>query len=270
MRSLLIALTLLAACGGTNHLRDAQRDFSEAARLENKTRFQAPSAPDAGAELGTSVEIQNLYAGVLLSLDRITSQDKARLQADGLWGSVLSLRAMTYWRLGQFDKALKAADDMTDEVGDQALPRDAVMMAALPGLIRVDESNLHDEIRAFKRQPDTKAKIEAAFDRLTALTIADKTGAIAIIQRARNGMNDKDHPVHIYLIQSQLAAYRNYQSGYQLKNQDLVPSSDPAKTTAEDLLKELKRLLAADKSTDGTVDEAIITKWVDLTKLSAP
>jgi len=89
MRKLLIALTMLAACGSANHLREAQQDFSAAAALENKVRFWNSDRANSGAEAMRSVQIQNLYASVLLSLDKISASDKAQLQADGLWGSAL-------------------------------------------------------------------------------------------------------------------------------------------------------------------------------------
>jgi len=271
MRKLLIALTMLAACGSANHLREAQQDFSAAAALENKVRFWNSDRANSGAEAMRSVQIQNLYASVLLSLDKISASDKAQLQADGLWGSALSLRALTYWRLGQFDKALVTADQVTNEVGAQVLPRDGAMMAALPGLIRVDESNArHDEIKALRRQANRDAEITAKFERVVALTTDKESGAVAIIQRARDGLNDKDHPAHSYLIQSQLAAYRNYQSAYQMKNLDAVPAGDDATVAAQEQLAELKRVLALDPALSSANLDAIIGKWVQLARLTAP
>ena len=57
---------------------------------------------------------------------------------------------------------------------------------------------------------------------------------------------DRDHPVQIFLLQAQLAAYRNFTvAEFRLNNNATVPLDHPARAKAGTQLRELDRLCKA-------------------------
>jgi tetratricopeptide (TPR) repeat protein len=253
-RPITIALLvgLAAGCASINHLREAQDAFNQAAATENALRFDT-KASDAAAGL---IAVRSGYASALLSLEKLEdSKEQAQLRNDGLWGTALTLKALTQWRLGQFDKAIATADQAKQNAGDQVYPRDQAVMMALPGLVKTDQA--YDKI---VRSNTTLVEVEG-------LLIGER-GAVTDIQRART-QTDKDHPVQVYLLQAQLAAYRNYQVALdRLKNHATVSATDPARVQANAQLKELRRLLKAQQP--GKPGEDLVNYWVQLCALDVP
>src|SRR5678815_2022733 len=110
-----LAVLWMAGCSSVNHLRDAQDSFNQAAAAENALRFDG-KASDALASMGA---LRSSYASTLRSLENLSSKDEEALRQDGLWGSALTLKALTQWRLGQYDRALKTVRLATENAGDQ-------------------------------------------------------------------------------------------------------------------------------------------------------
>ena len=82
-------------------------------------------------------------------------------------------------------------------------------------------------------------------------------------------MAEKDHPVQIYLLQSQLAAYRNFMVAQdRLNRHATVPANHPARINAGAQLKELDRLLKAQKA--GLTGVNLVNYWVELCALDSP
>lgn len=71
---------------------------------------------------------------------KLERADIDRLEEDGLRGNALTLRALAQWRLGLYDKARATADEGRRTAGRQIHPRDAALLAALPGLIKNDQA----------------------------------------------------------------------------------------------------------------------------------
>jgi hypothetical protein len=243
---------LAVGCASVNHLREAQDAFNQAAANENALRFDT-RAPDAAAGI---IAVRSGYASALLSLEKLEgSKEQAQLRGDGLWGTALILKALAQWRLGQFDKAIATADEARQNASEQIYPRDRAVMTALPGLVKTDQA--YDKIL---RTNTTLAEVEG-------LLIGDR-GALTDIQRART-QADRDHPVQGYLLQAQLAAYRNYQIALdRLKNHATVPAADPARANANNQLKELSRLLKAQQT--GDAGQKLVEYWVELCTLDRP
>ena len=250
--SIALLAVIIAGCASTNRLREAQDAFNQAAAAENALRFDA-KASDAVTSLGA---VRSGYASALLSLDKLeNSKDESRLRSDGLWGTALTLKALTQWRLGQFDKAIATADLAKQNAGNQTYPRDQAVVAALPGLVKTDQA--YSKI-LLTNSP--LADVEAL--------LIGASGAVANIQRGREQV-EKDHPVQVYLLQAQLSAYRNFQVAHdRLNNHATVPADHPARTGANAQLKELDRLLKLQKTGQGGAN--LVTYWVELCALDAP
>lgn len=216
----LAAALALSGCASVNHLREAQDAFNEASSLANAARvdsFAKPPTLDAGlaapaAAVDREVRVRALYASALVSLDQ-AGADEAKLRADGLLGTARTLRALTLWRLGSYQKAIDAAEAALRIGEDQLLPRDKVLLHAIPALVHVDE--------AFDlMQKESAAGISApTLARIDALLIGEG-GAIASLESQCRGLAPDD-PMLGYLLQAELAGYVNYKNAH-------LRTADPA------------------------------------------
>jgi hypothetical protein len=250
--SIAVLVALATGCADVNRLREAQDSFNQAAASENALRFDTKSA-DATASLASA---RSGYASALLSLEKLeNSKGRTQLRNDGLWGTALTLKALTQWRLGQFDKAIATAELARQNAGDQMYPRDLAMITALPGLVKTDQA--YDKI----------LRTNTPLSDITDLLVGDH-GAVADIQNAR-GRIDRDHPVQVYLLQAQLAAYRNFQVALDRRqNHATVSTNNPAFADANAQLKELNRLLKMQNA--GTSGQDLVDYWRQLCGLDRP
>jgi hypothetical protein len=251
--TLVLFVVFAAGCASVNHLREAQDSFNQAAAIENALRFDVKASDAMATSLGS---VRSGYASALLSLDKLeNSKDQAQLRNDGLWGTALTLKALTQWRLGQFDNAVATAVLAKQSATNQIYPRDLALIAALPGLVKTDQ--------AYNKILLTNTPLSD----VEALLIGDN-GAVANIQIAREQVY-KDHPVQVYLIQAQLAAYRNFIVALdRLNNHATVDATHPARAKANAQLKELDRLLKAQQAGDS--GSKLVEYWVRLCTLDRP
>jgi len=247
---ILIAV-LTAGCASVNHLREAQDAFNQGAEAENAQRLTGNSPKEALASLTAA---RTSYASALLSLDQLSDSDKQSLSNDGLLGTALTLKALCQWRLSFYDKALATAAEANSKVPEQIYPRDRALLLALPGLIKTDQA--YEKILRKESFNDVKD------------LLVGSNGAVANIQSARGAVG-KDHPVQSYLIQAQLAAYRNYMVAVDtLQSHATIPSDDPARLQAQQQLQELNGLLKL--SGDDAQRKALIQYWARLCALEVP
>jgi tetratricopeptide (TPR) repeat protein len=249
--ALILAAVLTAGCTTVNHLREAQDAFNQGAAAENAQRLAGSPPKDALAGL---TAVRTSYASALLSLDKLSDSDEKSLRADGLWGTALTLKALCQWRLGFYDKALAVAAEATGIVPEQIYPRDQALLLALPGLVKTDQA--YDKI--LRKQ---------SFDEVKELLVGSR-GAVANFQSARGAVG-RDHPLQSYLIQAQLAAYRNYMMAVDtFQNHATVPFNDPARGQAQTQLQELNELLK--QSSDDAQRKALVQYWTRLCALETP
>lgn len=205
----LVATAAATGCTSVNRLREAQDAFNQAAAAENDLRFDAElrEGPVQG-QLVSNTTVQNGYASALLSLGRLEQQDVDRLKSDKLWGNVLALKALAQWKLGLLDQARQTAAEAQQAGADQILPRDRALLIALPGLIKTDEA-----FAALQRLPaEPGAAQRSAALRNIQLLVSDAGDAIDKGRAAAGAA----HPVQVYLIQAELAAFRNLQFAHEM------------------------------------------------------
>jgi tetratricopeptide (TPR) repeat protein len=191
----------LTGCSELNQFREAQRAFSTAASQENILKNNLTNTPAPGNTSLPAVQsasISAAYASVISSLNKLeNSNQKKQLEAENLWGTALILKAMAYWRLQKYEKAL-IYQEKADAVKRQLGERDRTLVTALPGLIINDEQ--YNKLQKLKGtpQPADKAKqLQQEF-----------SNAMTIIDQSRKNLTP-NHPMHTYLIFSHLAAYKN-------------------------------------------------------------
>ena len=260
---LFFALAFVVAgigCAQVNHLREAQDAFNQAAHAENALRFNPVPNSEAAS---LSAAARTGYAGVLVSLDRLDPQEISRLKGDKLWGNVLALKALTQWRLRLYPQAKKTASAALELPGDALHPRDRTLMTALPALIRIDQVHHFISLRG---RDENEEISKNDFD---ANITTPLLNAATILDEARR-LVAPDEPIQIYLIQAQLAAYRNLKIGYRKfspEERDSVPGA--LKDEAQDRLQDLSDVLLA---TIGSGDERsnLLLYWHKLIGLNAP
>jgi hypothetical protein len=260
---LLLALVFMVACIGcaqVNHLREAQDAFNQAAHTENALRFNP--VPNSEA-VSLSAAARTGYASVLFSLDRLNLQETGRLKGEKLWGNVLALKALTQWRLRLYPQAKKTAAAALQLPVDALHPRDRTLMAALPALIRIDQVNHFISLgEGIENREISKNDFDAniRIPLLNAMTILDEARRLVA----------PDEPLQIYLIQAQLAAYRNLRIGYRkFSPEGRVSVPVAMRNGAQDCLQDLSDVLL---TTIGSGDERskLLLYWYKLIGLDAP
>jgi hypothetical protein len=260
---LFLALVLTVAgigCAQINHLREAQDAFNQAAHAENALRFNPVPNIEAAS---LSAAARTGYASVLVSLDRLDPLEINRLKGDKLWGNVLALKALTQWRLRLYPHAKKTVTAALELPGDALHPRDRTLMTALPALIRIDQVHHFIALRE-KNEKEEISKNDFDVNIRTPLL-----NAATLLDEAR-GIVAPDEPIQIYLIQAQLAAYRNLKIGYRKfspEGRNSVPGA--LKNEAQERLQDLSDVLLA---TIGSGDERsnLLLYWHKLIGLNAP
>jgi hypothetical protein len=258
----IIGITVIAVlstgCAEVNYLRDAQSAFSEAARLENTLRTnQSPTIEVDDDQLLLQTEIRSGYASAIASIDSLDSRQIEALKSDKLWGVALTLKAMSLWRLGNYDEMEIVARDANALGTDQIYPRDKAMLLALPGLRRVNEA--HALVAAIiEGSEEEKEKIRK--DRLDAVERLVKS-ASNFLATARQSVSS-EHSVRSYLIRSELAGYKNLLDGREKFSSGGILSAKE-KTKVMELLTELdcvyRRNLDADDLSAARL--AVIEPW---------
>lgn len=202
---LAVMCLIMAGCAEVNYLRDAQSSFSDAARMENN-RGSKPVSPTETSGLLTESDIRAGYTSAIASIDQLNNEQIESLKSDKLWGVVLTIKAMSYWRLGDYDSMQKVVTQATSLQDDQIYPRDKAILMALPGLRRVDEAValLAFEIKA----GDKRQQAEKIMEAVTRLV----SNASTIFTKARQ-TSPQGHPVRVYLLQCELAGYKNLLDG---------------------------------------------------------
>ncbi len=242
-----------------NHLREAQVAFNESATLENEYQMSTLdplTTKEMGNEVGNTIAIQNGYASALLSINKIYPSESVQLKNDKILGNVLFIKAMAQWRIGDFESAMGTSDLALQEAQNLLYPRDTAVLAALPGLIKIDLA--FKKIKKMEERAEGNLNIFTEIERRLSYK---EGGAVNDIGKARAKVN-KGHEVNIYLIQAQLSAYRNYQVAYQMShNTQSPPDTDKNKKEAQYNLKDLEDIL---NSLEKTGIKNLVNYWQSL------
>jgi len=192
--SVFIVVAVLGACGQSvaiNHIRELrtiQVEFNQAATLDNQEHLaQSPSQAIAiGAQVTAS------YRAVLAGLTDLLANSAAQLQADHLLGTTYVLKALTEWRLGDYNAAIATVSKL-EEPGMVLQARDEAIVRSFRGLIMNDQAYDHMQAKSA-----TYAEIK---DLLQASITAFQNGIDAL---------PPDHGMRMYLVLAQLGAIKNW------------------------------------------------------------
>jgi RNA polymerase sigma-70 factor (ECF subfamily) len=203
----LAVILQLAACGVSHiqTLRDAEQTFSRAAEMDNRERL------DGAASMAAAGGAASGYRVAESMVSELIASKGGELRQDNLLCTAYLIEAMSLWRLGEEDAAVRAADqgkDCAQAASRDTVPRDRALLYAVPALVRIDQANA-------LALNDTAGERE--FDREKTEIVR----ALATLEEAE-AMVSPDHPVRGYLMNARLAALRVWQVA-----RLLVPDGNP-------------------------------------------
>jgi hypothetical protein len=206
--ALLLLLLFSIACGTTRALRDAQDSFNDAATadMELRTAPEETTATLLGVRDGG-------YRTTVRIIDSFNAAQRADLRGNKLWGNALMLKAMSQWRLGDYDEAGKTAEDATKNFGDHFGSRDGAVLSVLDGLIAIDQA--HGKL--IRKQNGSLECVYRDVDELVA-------NGLRTIEAGRSDLSAGE-PVQLYLLQAKLAGHRTRQEAEDCDDGGEAPSS---------------------------------------------
>lgn len=188
-------LAVVVACSGcgVKHIRalaDAETVFNRASQADNRER----AATSAGVVTSASSLADYRLADRLL--DDLIQKQGAQLKSDRLFCTAVALQALARWRVGQYDAALQSAragdECVNNPATTQSAPRDAALVRAIPGLVRIDQAKVMVD--------NGKLGDGSAIETLVRDAHSDLSAAAGLVPG--------DSPVREYLLMAHLAAVR--------------------------------------------------------------
>ncbi len=207
---ILFLVFFLSACGSistVNYLRDAQEMFNQTAMSENqlKKSLDEPGLTTSKRENILSASgVHAGYASVIHSLNSFDTEQTNQLKQDKLWGNVLMLKSLAYYRLGEIDNLNTVVTEAKVLDATEIFPRDKAMISAIPGLVRINQA-----YRVI--QLPTPSDNNEKNNRLVEVESLLHKG-IEILDETRQ--KNATHPIRFFLIESQLAGYKNLVAAY--------------------------------------------------------
>jgi len=198
VKFLILIIVSLGIAGCVSHaktLREAQDNFNGAASLENQIKID-PLATDSIAATSQAL------AGYKLTLETVTKlidEKEKALKADNLLGSAYTLKALSQWRLGNYEAAVATVNKVKSAQDITLFPRDKAIIDALRGLIKNDQA--YTMMNA-KDQNNSPVHSFAEIKTLLMESVDDLNAGNAAVQEGHN--------IHLYLSVSKMAALKNW------------------------------------------------------------
>ena len=246
--ALLLIIVVANSCANLSHvktLREVQDQFNSATVLENQLKADPLSADATILLRGHS---NASYRLVLEDVTKLIDDKRQDLQTDNLLGIAYTLKALTEWRLRDYDAAVKTTNTVINQ-DIQLFPRDRAVIKALRGLIKNDQAFSH------MMQKDHKFK---DLKTLLAESAEDINQGISEVPEGNN--------VRTYLAMAKLAVLKNWLDLFNKPNEFAVavPSDlnkaneqsewcDVAQPTWQIFVQEMDRL--------STPEAAAAKKW---------
>ena len=198
VKFLILIIVSLGIAGCVSHaktLREAQDNFNGAASLENQIKID-PLATDSIAATSQAL------AGYKLTLETVTKlidEKEKALKADNLLGSAYTLKALSQWRLGNYEAAVATVNKVKSAQDITLFPRDKAIIDALRGLIKNDQAYTMMNAKDPNNSPvHSFAEIKT----LLMESVDDLNAGNAAVQEGHN--------IRLYLSVSKLAALKNW------------------------------------------------------------
>lgn len=267
-----IILGICAACSGTSAIRkysEARHAFNTAAELENGIKlrgafpFPQVNADRSSNPLSITPDLVNAnktkitYQESLALLQSINASNEAELEKNGMLMDKLTLEALCLLRLKRYaelesliNHARKLSEKQKLNIGRNR-SRDSYLMQALPGLIMNDQ--------AYAKIPENIASNTPLFEEIEKMIVGPGEHALQYLRLSRKAAVKNNHPVKTYLMQAELAAYRNLMGAYtSCKPQR---ANKPNRWGQSEAHKKTVFLLKCLKDMDQTPEKVVFKLW---------
>lgn len=192
----LVAGALLSGCISTDLLRNAERQFNRAVKIENTAAFYGPILAKVRGD-GTvpplPPDARTHYLGVIANMELVGPIGKQELKRDGQLGDAFSLRLLAEWRLGRMVEARGSLRSLRESGQESLDQRVRALVAAFAGIIRIEDALT---ARA------TGESFEQIHDHLAGPTGAWRALGAARMETARAGATPPE------LLETRLAAFK--------------------------------------------------------------
>lgn len=138
--NVLFILIVVNGCATPNVdlVRQAQDNYNRAVQLDNQNRLFGTYQVQQ-QDIVRQVSINSMYGAVITAIDELKPEAIQQIQADGLWGNLQTIKAVSQWRLGRYAQAaLTAEQALAFTQGN--LARDQAINQMMPNLIRNDQA----------------------------------------------------------------------------------------------------------------------------------
>jgi tetratricopeptide (TPR) repeat protein len=267
---ILLTVALLAwfafiavGCESIGHLRQAQDAFNDAARNELQMTYDAPSAGEGTDQFTDSVrkynEAKTLYAAALAHLDMISRKEEASLKKNRLYGTVLTLKALCYWKLKEYEKALEVKKEAAKLDDRHLVPRDRQIFQLLTALIAIDETL--PIVKGMSGKDETIK--EKNFIRVKKILISNEEKKCAAVCTIDSVLNDPtlDKAMRMYAQKVKLMALKRYFEAYAVLTGGKCPPKDDKQW--EEARKTLGQLQKTAGGSADAVARKIVESWID-------
>jgi hypothetical protein len=197
LKTALIFTILLMGCAQHAHqVRDAQDIFSHGAGLDLARKFNM----DVPGVNNPVQESHRYYALADGTINEAIRDGAADLRRDSLYGTALTIKALSLWRLGDTASSKKVADEVIALAGqnsdtDKVWPRDLGICKSLPVLFKIDA--LADQAKEFAAQNPNDRRKET-IDGIMANAVQTQTA----LDRIVGDPVLKGHPFQFFLAEA--------------------------------------------------------------------
>jgi hypothetical protein len=194
--ALILAVLLMGCTQHAHQVRDAQDIFSHGAGLDLARKFNM----DVPGVSDPVQESHRYYALAVGTVNEAIRDGAADLKRDDLYGTALTIKALSLWRLGEMAASKEAADEVIALAGrnsntSKVWPRDLGICKSLPVLFKIDA--LADQARAFVAQGPNERSTET-IDRI----MADADQTQADLDRIVDDPVLRGHPFQFFLAEA--------------------------------------------------------------------
>jgi hypothetical protein len=150
---------LMGCAQHAHQVRDAQDIFSQGAEIDLARKFNL-NVPGVNNPVQES---HRYYALAVGTVNEAVRGGAADLKQDGLYGTALTIKALSLWRLGDTASSKEVANEVIALAGrnsdtDRVWPRDLGICKSLPVLFKIDA--LADQANDFAMQSPTDRREE--------------------------------------------------------------------------------------------------------------
>ncbi len=187
---------LMGCAQHAHQVRDAQDIFSHGAGLDLARKFNM----DVPGVSDPVQESHRYYALAVGTVNEAIRGGAADLRQDGLYGTALTIKALSLWRLGDTASSKKVADEVIALAGqnsdtDKVWPRDLGICKSLPVLFKIDA--LAEQAKDFAAQNPNERR-EETIDRIMANADQTQTALDQIV----GDPVLKGHPFQFFLAEA--------------------------------------------------------------------